>query len=63
MLGLIVVYKYASLSGFLAYENNKGIDIKLRLFHTEMPLVVHLKNIIMGAKLTKKKQGKKLRVS
>lgn len=54
MLGLIVIYKYASLSGFLAYVNNKGIDIMLRLFHTEMPLVVHLKNIIMGAKLTKK---------
>lgn len=58
MLGLIMVYKYAFLSGFMAYVNNKGIDIKLRLFHTEIPLVVHLKNIIMGAKLTKKNRKK-----
>lgn len=58
------MYNQTSLSGLLAVVNNKGSDIKLRLFHTQIPLVVHLKNTIVGAKLAqkRKKQEKELSV-
>lgn len=64
LLRLVVVYNQTSLSGLLAVVNNKGSDIKSRLFHTQIPLVVHLKNIPMGAKLAqkRKKQEKELSV-
>lgn len=59
-----MVYNQTSLSGLLAVVNNNSSDIKLRLYHTQIPLVVHLKNIIVGVKLAqkRKKQEKELSV-